>query len=313
MSDVVDWARRVGRAQLRHDRVEFDRVSLDREPEYREEVRRLSDEISREMRAEAQARLGAKLEQQPLLRAMLDPHGSAVILQYLVVFIAAAGGTIFLTRSGVDFSIGATISAVLCLIAALLMTAVVLRERNRGPMPRFTTVVTILVAASTVPGLGLAVATQTLTDPEYAVRWAVLASSAVIALVLLVVIARTRRAIGADGRARLAAELDEWAAEVRATHDAALRDAAGRLAGLWASVPLERRAAVEGERDAAVDVLSERGLAEHAEALRGAVPGALELDAVIAITGGWGAGSKALTTGTLVPVPVVDDRPAAAG
>ena len=302
MSGVVEWSRRVTSIQLQLERVEFDRLSLAGEPEHREAVRRLSEDITRETYSLARSRLAARLETQPLLAATLAPHGSTVIVQVMVVFIAALGGAVFLTRSGVDFGIGTTISAVLCLLSALLMAIVVFREVGRGPMPRFTRVVTMLVAGATVPGLGLAVVTQTLTDPEYTLWWVMLVTSAAIAIGLLVLLARNQRAIGAAGLAQIATDFEEWAAEVRATHAASVQDAALRLGVLWAAVPAERRARIEQERAAAVQVLAERGDVDHAEALRGAVPGALELDRVMSSIGGWGAGSKEFTTATIVPV-----------
>lgn len=308
---VIEWARRVGRAQLQHERVEFDRVSLGDEWDYREAVRRLSDEIAGEMRTRARSRLAARLESQPLLRAFLYPHGSTVIIELLVMFTAVSGGVVFFTRTGIDFGIAVTISAVLCPISVLLMTAVVIRESGRGPVRPLTITMALLAVAGPIPALALSVATGTLTDPDFTVRWVVLAASAVIAVVLLVLLERTRRVIGAAGRARVTADLQDWAGEVRATHAEAVRDAGDRLAQLWAAVPPERRAPIEAQRGAAVQVLAERGLLDQAEALRGAVPGALELDMAIATAGGWGAGSAALTTARVVPV--VDDRTVAAG
>lgn len=312
MSEVVEWARRAGSAQLRHEMVEFDRTSLAGEPAYRDALHALGEDISQEIDMTGRARLAAQLDSTPLLRAMLAPHGSTVLIEILVVFLAAGGAAIFLTRSGVDLAIAAPVSAVLCLLSALLMALVILREAGRGPMPKLSSQVTVLVACATIPGLGLAVATGTLTDPAFVAWWGMLATSAAIALVLLIVLARERRAIGAEGRERIAADLNEWTAAVQAAHATILTGAADRLAALWATVPPARRAVIEQERTAAADVLAERGFAELADALRGALPGALELDrSIAASTTAWGRGSKAMTSARLVPV--VDDRAAAAG
>jgi len=312
MSDVVEWAGRVGSARLRNQPVEFDRASLAGEPEYEAAVRTLRVEISREIHAQAQARLAARLEKQPLLRGMLAPHRSSVVIELLVVFLAAGGAAIFLTRSGVDLEFAAPISAVLCLISAVLMAVVVLRGMGRGLQPKFTSRVTVLVAGSTIPGLGLAIATGTLNDPAFVVWWGMLATAAVIALVLLLLLARNRWAIRATVGDRLAADYDDWVAEVRTTHAASLGDAANRLGELWAAVPPARRNLIEQERAEAVDVLAERGFVDQAAALRGAVPGALELDLTIANTSmAWGAGSSLMTSARIVPV--VDARAAAAG
>jgi len=296
---------------MRHERVEYDRASLAGDPEYRTAVQKLAIEISREIDSQARARLAAHLEQRPSLRGLLDPHRSSVIIEVLVVFLAAGGAAVFLTRSGVDLDIAAPVSALFNLVASTLMAVVVLRGLRRGMTPPFTNRVTVLVIATTLPGLVLAAVTGTLTDPRFAVWWGILGLSAAVAVVLLILLLQNWRAIGVDGRMRIAADLDAWVEVVRAAHQATLQDAAARLAALWASVPASRRRAVEDDRAAAVGLLVERGLVEQADALRNAVPGALELDLVIrASTSAWGSGAKTMTAATIVPV--IDDRAGAA-